>query len=704
MAVDHPILYGLDGAFAAVLDKASELELEEILDEGESLSFSIPATDPKAALIDEDAEIVFESRRFRITEVDRARQITSQTIGIEATGAYIELLDRTHRGVLEILSRTPAIGLAEILVDSGWTAGDVEDAGVNVATLAETNRTVLWLVRTWARIVGLEIEWDTLNRVVHLRAAVGSDRAARFEYRRNLRSIRKKSTPPQATVIWPTGRNGLDIAGVNLGLRFLEDFSWYTATQGLTLTQARARFTKDYVFNDDRFLNAEALMVYAERRLELLAQPIVSYEAEVIDLQSLTGVQEPFTLGDPVLVRDAEMGIDVTARIVRYVRHPREPQKNAVELSFLIPGLETPIEDQGISTELALLGEQLLYGENELEMAFTTAYATGITIAVSAYSFTNAKAGINLVGTASAAGRLTIEVVYGTDLVRTFEWPVVVGLNTVAIPFIIGGIPGGVENLFFRLKTSTGTFVVDAFRGQFWIEAKNVAGGASSGDPSQYVFDTAPREPYPSITDVVSYAIGSPDIAASAFEDVPAPSVTDIGVYVLSLSPSVNADDGSTGDSPVFTAGANYTEVGDDAGVKYGAWYRFPLSLDLSPFTIREAHLYGMGDQNDVGALTKIRAELGATPAAPADRADYLARARTTAAVDWDATITSGSFSESPDLKTIIDELVSTYGAALTAILIFHEDDGSPTNSKMLFRSKENGTGPPMALRIHLTS
>lgn len=73
----------------------------------------------------------------------------------------------------------------------------------------------------------------------------------------------------------------------------------------------------------------------------------------------------------------------------------------------------------------------------------------------------------------------------------------------------------------------------------------------------------------------------------------------------------------------------------------------------------------------------KIRAELSATPSMKYNATQANAMSLTTAAVDWDATAGGwGSTHTTPDFKTVVQELVDTYGE-ISTILVAVVDDGS---------------------------
>lgn len=697
-------LYGLDGNFAAFLDNASDVVHEEVLDGNDKLTFELPGDDDKAALVIEDCEVEYEARRFIVTDVTRSRD-PQVNLSVSCEATYIELLDRAKLGKYELTAQSALEGLTSILLGTGWTIGTVDDDGLTKYSLSEQDRTVLWLVRTWARIAGLEVEWDTAARTVSLVEQIGDSNGVAFRYAKNLKSARKAAKAPLATRLYPYGRNGVSIKSVNGGVAYLEDYSWYT-DRGLSLAEATARFRKDFILRDDRFLDAVSLKRYAQKQLAQLAHGTVAYDATVLDVAELTGVTEAFGIGDVGLAHDTGIDVDVLARIVRYRRFHSEPWRNEVELNYLVPGLDRLAEDASLSGEVGLVGEQLVFAQNVDPFTVTTTPLTTLTIALTAFDVTNGEAGINIVGTASTTTTLTVEVLYDTDVVQTFPWPVHSGQNTVAIPFIFLSIPEGSKNTRLRLAMASGTFTVAALKGSYWIKAKNLLGGAADEDPDVIVFDNVPAVPAQAVSDptvsaAVQYPIGV-DTSASVL--VPAQAADDATVNVgLTAIVTASADDGFITATPSFDNSAASVEAGASGGVARSAFLRFPIGFaaDLAGRTIDEATIEGIADTSDTGALLKIRADDDDTPAAPTDKTDMDGRTRTTAAVDWDpAATTAGVLAKTGNFASVVQELVDSYGSAITHILVFIEDDGSPTNGRFTMRSQDHATSAEPMLRI----
>lgn len=323
-----------------------ELVHDEQLDTSEVLRFQIPATSPKAYLLQPDHEIAWRDRRFTISEIEDNRDGSATTITVEAEATWYELGRDAYVGSLVLTEQTVADGLAAILENTGWDVGLETSSSADVFSLEAQDKTYLELVRLWAKVTGRFVVFDAAGRTVSLVDQRGADLGLGFRYRRNVRRIRKRTRPPTVTRLYPFGADGLTIAGVNGGVPYVEDLSYYT-DQGVDLDAIgpdgrtnRERLTRAIPWSDTSFTRDTDLLAAAQAKLERLAQPIVSYELDVVDLTELTAVVEQVRVGDTVRVADPAFTTDVRTTVVRLERHPNDPKRNRVELAYLPPLIE----------------------------------------------------------------------------------------------------------------------------------------------------------------------------------------------------------------------------------------------------------------------------------------------------------------------------------------------------------------------------
>jgi len=323
-----------------------DLVIDERLDGEHTVKYSIPATSSKADLIEVDGVVVVDGQSFYITEDQDNRDGPATSIDVEAGAAWYRLGEDTFVGSFVAVDLTPAEGLAAILEGTAWNVGTASGAVSAVFSAELEDLTRLDLIRRWSIITGTFIVWDNAPDAltVDLVAERGRDLGLGFRYRRNVNRIRRRTRAPEATVLYPYGADELTVAGVNGGLPYVEDFSYYTA-QGLTLAEARTLHTKRRIWSDTAFTVDTDLLAAAEARLAKLAQPTVTYELDVVDLTELIFLDDRPRIGDRVRVQDTDLGIDVLTYVVRTLTYPNEPHRNAVELATEVPPLNDGAAD-----------------------------------------------------------------------------------------------------------------------------------------------------------------------------------------------------------------------------------------------------------------------------------------------------------------------------------------------------------------------
>lgn len=483
-AQEHIRLYDLRGNLLAILENAYNIVIEEKLNDIETLTFSIPLDDAKAQYIKHDEEIIYGNKRYIVTQVVDGRDDSGiETLDVTCELAYIELLNATKHGEFLVDRKSAVAGLEQILNGTRWTVGLIEADPNGIYSYKDTNKTILYIIRQWAAVVGLEIQWDSIHRTVNMLEQVGTDRGAGFRYKKNLKSIKRTVTPPEATVLYPYGAGGLNIADLNNGREYIEDYSWYIS-QGLTLEDARKKHKKEYIWEDDRYLLASNLLDAARKKLAELSQPTISYECSVLDLSSITGLTEDkFYIGDTVKVYDSDLNIDVTTRILRLKRYPQEPWKNEVELGYIIPGLQDAGEPS-LSSEIAAAQPSLLFATNNEVLTITTTQQYPVSLSLTNSGSTNAQIGLMIVGQASAALVVTVEFFLGNvPLSPVIRQQCQAGYNTIGVPFVLAQIQAGSAMFDMRVSTNTGTFTVQPFHLQVYLYAANMLGGTSPEAP-----------------------------------------------------------------------------------------------------------------------------------------------------------------------------------------------------------------------------
>ena len=207
------------------------------------------------------------------------------------------------------------------LAGTGWTVGECTVTKKrNAGMLQVTSKDIIDKLCT---AFMCEKVYDTKNKTVSFYDKTGEDKGVYFLRGLNLKKLNKKSDSyDYYTRIIPIGANNLTIESVNDGKNYLENYQY-------------SNKVKTYIWKDESYTNAQALMEDAELKLQDLSKPVVSYSADVIDLANQRGKYSilSYGLGDTVTLIDAGTGIREKQRIVKLKRYPQDHNKDSCEIA-----------------------------------------------------------------------------------------------------------------------------------------------------------------------------------------------------------------------------------------------------------------------------------------------------------------------------------------------------------------------------------
>lgn len=472
----------------------------------------------------------------------------------------------------------------------------------------------------------------------------------------------------------------------------------------------------DTVTEGDRTANGYAL-------LNLVKSPVVE---RIVEIDPYAVGRRPFVdfgLGDEVSVMFDREPVSFRVLAISMKQEQSQRPRCEVVLEDMIEAarrrrrrlLDANGGGGGVGT-----GQSMVYAETTGPVVIGTSTSEICQLNLTSFIATYGKLGWLMSGTASAAMTVRVDVVRDATVVKTF-WQQIPnsGLHTIEITWLWSSIPAGDGSVLLRVSTSTGTFsLAAAGDGQLWIEAKGIQ-GAQFGEANITVNDDVPdgRTPTANLYGSIGESLDWSDLETDERPEVgdtvsvvPYPGIWDDStdstdtVFGFSVMVAASADDGYIAGASTFNNSATSTIVGNVAGTSYSAFYRFVLpAVDLTGCTIVSATLQGVASRTDgVTATTQVRAVDAAAPATIASFADYNARARTDASVVWDSTQTLNAVTSSPNLKTVVQELVDSYGD-LDALVILHEDSTSPTDRRLEFQSENHASANPMILTILYT-
>lgn len=146
----------------------------------------------------------------------------------------------------------------------------------------------------------------------------------------------------------------------------------------------------------------------------------------------------------------------------------------------------------------------------------------------------------------------------------------------------------------------------------------------------------------------------------------------------------------------------NYTRAGTWYGTAMSSFFRW-LDITIPPSTVNLAKITFRKYDATGSPQMRIYGVDADNPAAPTSAGEYTGLTTTTAYVDWNVAISDPQ--DTPELKTIIQELVDSYTISGDALMLLVKDNGSPTGSDNynLFFDYHNEPTWAALLRVEFT-
>lgn len=342
-------IYDASGVLIRGINEYENLLVVEEINQLNTLHFDIPKELGDIIQHEGYAELQNEGR-YVIKEKNLKKD------GYEIVGLYdLEEL----QGFIEskaYVSMTVKAMMDDLLSGTGWNF-ETSDARVRTAT-GKTIDKLDFLYAIVRDTFGLEIQFDNRTKEIKAEAELGADKGVYFHDEVNLENILSDSdTYDFATRIIPRGRDGISIEAINGGLPYLENLTYST--------KVITRF-----WSDERYTSLEALKEEAQRKLDIISKPLISYSAKVADLSRLADINilayEP---GDTITLQDRASGIREKQRIIIRNKYLDEPEKDTATLANRLRQLDdsTKNEFDGMKQDFTVIRANLQLLEESVE-------------------------------------------------------------------------------------------------------------------------------------------------------------------------------------------------------------------------------------------------------------------------------------------------------------------------------------------------
>lgn len=305
-----------------LLRNLKDFYIESDLATGDKLiSFKIAKGEASAKDIIQERYLRTATDQFVIKEVNYADAYYVEVYG------KLDLEDLKAKAItsFESVEQTARQITDEVLANhvTGWITEFVDVPVSKRRTIRKDEAcTAYEIIMDVCKSFNIEVEFDTLNKVIRFKQAIGSSRGAYVYSDLNLKKTDLQSdTYDFKTRLYAYGKDGLTFSSINNGKEYVDN-------------NQHSNKIIEMVWKDDRYTIAENLLEDAQIKLNDLSKPRVSYTLDVMSLATKSEYSIiDFKLGDSIKVLDkANEKID-SQRIVKITEYPLTPEKNKITLS-----------------------------------------------------------------------------------------------------------------------------------------------------------------------------------------------------------------------------------------------------------------------------------------------------------------------------------------------------------------------------------
>lgn len=299
-----------------MLTRYKNLKIESVLDSGDkTLSFTV--LDPDEIPLKNEFYVRTRTDEFVIKKISH-KSWSDMTVTCLLN---LEGLQGNPFSSFAVVDKQLPDAVSLGLQNTGWQVGECDVTKVRSAGMVNCNS--LQVTDNLCVAYMCDHSYDTLNKKVNLYNKMGSNKGAYFIEGLNLKRITKESDSyDYYTRIIPIGADGLTIESVNGGKNYLENYQY--SNKVLT-----------YIWKDESYTDAQALMEDAELKLREMSAPVETYSCDIIDLARQRKDYDilSYSLGDEIRLINRETRTLTRRRITKIVEYPENPEKNSCEFS-----------------------------------------------------------------------------------------------------------------------------------------------------------------------------------------------------------------------------------------------------------------------------------------------------------------------------------------------------------------------------------
>lgn len=471
-------------------------ETEDLKTSTNQLILTVPMDEGRGITTEQD--VYFRGRMYTISETDRNKNDREITLVCDERQARLAAVNVPN---FTIKDSTLAAAAQKALPDrSGW----------KVVFAAEDNRTYnaellnsssMFCLRFLENQSGTRLMFDSAKLEISFVKEQQVIFDGVFRYGLNVSNITKNETQPQATRLYPFGKDGMTVEAFTKGKKYIENFDWYVSL-GMTLDNARAKYTKESVWTDERYIYAGNLFRDAQTKLAGMAQPQINYKLDNPE----PGLND-VAISTFVYVQDEEFNMKIKTEVGR-IKRSKNPEEDEIELNYIPPsfgsvGTEFTGDSSGGKSETSYF-----VVKNESTKTLSVNPIPVLDTAITVFSPTAFEMGLAAMIEVTTGGLLEgYFLLDGNRLPLEFKQTVATGWHTLGIPFLTTGVLEGTKTLYLYMKMTTGAAKIDVNRCEMYVKAQGVYGGSTNDRPDQTVIERitpikVPLQTIPEMTEV----------------------------------------------------------------------------------------------------------------------------------------------------------------------------------------------------------
>lgn len=371
------ILDGLSEGLLAVLQNDNSEKCPffdaihtEQLNKDHTLEFSVPADHSAAAHVKENNLVVFKDddgdfQLFQIYKIEEEHNGLEIFTRAYAEHAFFEMNDDIIED-LRTIDGTADSAMSDALSKSRFKKGIVADLGLRTTNFYYESAvsSIQKIIQTWGGELKKRILFDgskITGRFVDLLARRGADTGKRFEYNKDLLSVRRTVISQPKTALYGRGKGEQTETGGYTRRISFADVVWNgsghdpvdkpAGQEWVGDPEALERFGRIDpvtgekvhrfgIFEDGQETDPAALLDKTWNALQGSNSPSITYQMTVLDLEQVANLShEKVRLGDTVFVIDKEFtpALRIEARVIELRRDLANPENTEVILGNFLP-------------------------------------------------------------------------------------------------------------------------------------------------------------------------------------------------------------------------------------------------------------------------------------------------------------------------------------------------------------------------------